>query len=211
MKRDFRETRLYAGNLNLTFLHLAVSISFAVWASSSWGQGSTTNGNGSVGDQISADVWVSGYGTNVAGDSVSVSGPWDLGGPSENAGGAGAAVGHVDLGVAASPVPTPTPTDTVTPEPSPTPTDTPTDGPSPTPTDTPTDGPSSTPTPTATCDVTDSDFDLIADGVVNAEDLLGFLTELESGTFSSDFNCDGTSDSLDLFLMAEKWGIAFAP
>jgi hypothetical protein len=209
----FWETDISVAKPHLTSLFLTVLISLGVLPSYIWGQGSTSNGNGSIQERTSSDLWSADRGVSGSGASLSVAGPWVLGQPSQNGSGATADVGNVGgaAGSSSSPTPTPSPTDSVTPGPSPTPTDTPAEISSPTPSDTPTEGPSPTPTPTATCDVTNSDFDLVLDGVVNAEDLLGFLTELESGTFSSDFNCDGTSDSLDLFLMAEKWGIAFTP
>lgn len=216
--------------LGLIFLSLIVFVSFGVVATGAWGQGSTSNGNGSIQERASSDLWSAQSGNNGSGASLTGTGPWDLGGLSQNGTGATAEVGNVG-GTAPSSTPTltptPTPTDTATDGPTPTPTDTPiggvtpaptdtpTDGPSSTPTDTPTEGPSPTPsstptdgpspTPTATCGVTDVDFDLVVDGVLNAEDLLEFLTQLESGTATCDFNCDGVCDSDDLFLIATLW------
>ncbi|MCA9446112.1 MAG: VWA domain-containing protein, partial [Candidatus Omnitrophica bacterium] len=98
---------------------------------------------------------------------------------------------HSSIKVVESPTPTPTDTSTITP----------------TPTETSTPG---TPTATPTvCDVGDEDYDLDGNRQVDARDLLMLLEAIAAGEQIPDFNCDSLCNELDLFLMAEKWGIEF--
>jgi hypothetical protein len=68
-----------------------------------------------------------------------------------------------------------------------------------------------TPTPTDTCDVVDEDFDLVVDGTINAKDMLIFLAQIRSGSATADFNCDNSVDSLDLYLLSQKWTASLEP
>jgi len=114
----------------------------------------------------------------------------------------------------------PTPTTTEAPSAPPTPsatglpaTSTPTPAgviPTPSPTVSPTQTPAVTqPTPTATpsCFITDRDYDLSGDGRVNIDDVILFIHAMRQKANEADFNCDGSTDAGDLFLMARKWEI----
>jgi len=114
----------------------------------------------------------------------------------------------------------PTDTPTVTPTPSETPTgtptatvtatSTPTETASATPTETATltptataeDTPTSTVTPTPTCE---ADYDLVQDGVIDHLDVLEMIRLLRANDSAGDLNCDGITDSEDLWLLSLYW------
>jgi hypothetical protein len=168
------------------------------------------NPNGIRWQSSSSEAWSGTTQSDGSGNRAQLAGAYDGSPDTVNPQGVTGYLGLLDpifapITVTPTPSPTglsPTPTSTASPSASPTPTSTATA----LPTLTPTEGPP-TLTATPTCFITDEDYDLNGDNQVGAEDLLLFIQAMERGTGTVDFNCDGSTDVDDLFLMSQKWEI----
>ena len=154
-------------------------------ASQSWAFFPQTNANNIRWESASAEAWSGDFQSNTSGAVLHSAGTSDSSVDTTNSDGVTAYIGLLEP-VHGAPGNTPTPTATATLTPG---------GPTPTPT-------------TCVAAMTDRDYDLNEDGVIDARDLLSLIDIIETGGGNPfDLNCDGVTNETDLIEFSEKWKI----